>query len=339
MFVCKALVVNLMECRVALIPGFASSTKKPAWQEVIETLTTKGTINTPHYTDVIPLELYSEEGALNPASDYNINTPIFNPAYPDEKSLARKILSDLESALPGTEGKLHIIAHSTGGLVIRSILKWLLEPSNDGSYYIKNHRITSIVFLASPHRGTPVADKFFARLLHIGVETVFSSFGLAKSILQGSDLPVISFSDGEMAQLRTKSAFLQALNSDGMLIPGIKFINAVGSGGRRVNGWLLNRYLFGKSLFGLIPTFLFPSKNDGLVPINSALMKISEKEYSHVLSKSISPREEFLFNIYLPKIANQISHSELLLWQSYDPAKQYRDRIFDLLREDCESSE
>ncbi len=327
-----------MDYSVALIPGFASSTKKPAWLEVIDTLTKKGTQTTPYYKNVIPLELYSPEGYFNPASRYNINTPIFNPKAPEEDSLALKILRDLEEALPETEGRLHIIAHSTGGLVIRSILKWLLKPDSHGHYYVKKHRITVIVFLATPHQGTIVANKLFARITNIGVNTLFTAFGLAKTLLTSKqdkqEVRPHDFKYGEIDQLRVKSEFLKELNKDGMLVPGIKFINAVGSGGRKLLGWFLYRYLFGRYLFGFIPTFLFPVVNDGLVCKNTALMTCSSRERKRILAKHPGMSDAQLFNVFFPKVSDDVSHSDILFWQSHASTKLYRDMILSLLYED-----
>ena len=56
----------------------------------------------------------------------------------------------IESVAPKCQDKVNIIAHSLGGLLLRSYLKWCQDKDLD-------HHIDTTIYLGTPHKGTPKA--------------------------------------------------------------------------------------------------------------------------------------------------------------------------------------
>jgi pimeloyl-ACP methyl ester carboxylesterase len=65
---------------------------------------------------------------------------------PIEK-IAERIELEIEDAAESTDGKVHLIGHSMGGLIIRAVLK-NYRPSNLGR----------VIMIGTPNKGSPVAD-------------------------------------------------------------------------------------------------------------------------------------------------------------------------------------
>jgi triacylglycerol lipase len=97
------------------------------------------------------------------AQAHRIDVVIHRPPTPPTASLAvrARVLYDLiQDEVPADDGPIHLIGHSAGGLDAR----WLTSPVTvlEGVDDLPSvaERVTSVVCVSTPHRGTPLATLF-----------------------------------------------------------------------------------------------------------------------------------------------------------------------------------
>lgn len=221
-----------------------------------------------NYDQIIYYDLYKEEGETTEfarlfSGDYNIYDTTIGPESAgdiDDISFAKRLYDDLQSLLtpsPTAEGNyIDIVAHSMGGLVVRSMIKNFAK-----SNVIVGFKIDSVILLSTPNHGTRLAKlvtsiicpavsvsndiKKMAELINIDLED------LAKEVIKDA-FPVIGdayiniFWDGlkdvfdnQIFQMSPSSDFLDYLNSDDETPYYITWVTARGASNLDGN-WDLN---------------------------------------------------------------------------------------------------
>lgn len=157
---------------------------------------------------------------------------------------AQQLAAQIGRAFPG--GPIHIVAHSMGGLDARFLLSHNLEGLAS--------RVTTLSTIATPHRGTPLADLLAGpapqgpqRMVYDIVRDAMARLGCAA---------------GGLASLTTGAA--AAFNRDCLDVPGVQYFAYAGCGPRsyslRPSAWLIEK----------MAATADQRANDGLVSVASA---------------------------------------------------------------------
>ena len=123
------------------------------------------------------------------------------------KNRAARLAEQIQARFP--EGKVHIIAHSMGGLDSRYLLSKNLLGL-DG-------RVASLSTVSTPHRGSPVADLVLGLLPGIDGKVVRSALDHFASIQSGA-----------LEDLSTKAA--AQFNQENPDVPGVRYFSYFGMG-------------------------------------------------------------------------------------------------------------
>lgn len=73
---------------------------------------------------------------------------------------ARAAAAAIDSVAPGPEDRVHLIGHSTGGLDARLLLSPGVSLGTDLDVEHLTSRVRTVVSIATPHRGAPLASRF-----------------------------------------------------------------------------------------------------------------------------------------------------------------------------------
>ncbi len=80
------------------------------------------------------------------------------------RTRAARVLETMAATLPVRSGRAHLVGHSSGGLDVRLLMAPGVSLAGRVDVERFAHRVESVVTVATPHHGTPVAS-FFASLL------------------------------------------------------------------------------------------------------------------------------------------------------------------------------
>ncbi len=148
----------------------------------------------------------------------------FADAYPSAAQAYDQFLAETAALNPASPPPVVLIGHSRGGLIARQLLK------DKGS----QNRVTTMISLHSPHRGSTLADR--TESICEGLVGMFSSAGeeLKKQLLRaaGLDKEFRSFcetlntfvvTDGESRELSPNGPLIQGLAQGEVPLPGVKY--------------------------------------------------------------------------------------------------------------------
>lgn len=161
------------------------------------------------------------------------------------------------------EQRTHIIAHSQGGLDAR----FMLSPGNPNTVPANDlsGKIGSLTTIASPHRGSPIADLLLGRPFdHVlrRLEAFIHHPHLGEDFVRAG-LELIGLDSNALADLSTES--MNQFNQRFPDHPAVRYCSVAGAGRSRPPQ--TSRLLFG---FFLYIKSLTNEPNDGLVTVSSA---------------------------------------------------------------------
>ncbi|MFX0151309.1 MAG: esterase/lipase family protein, partial [Candidatus Hodarchaeota archaeon] len=109
------------------------------------------------YDRVSNLTYYSSKYGINFTRRYDLKTPIYKKNT--DQTLAHNLFVKICSVLKdyNEEVTIDIFAHSMGGLVTRSMIKYLSSEKDNG-IWIRNGLIRNIFLLGTPNYGTRLAQ-------------------------------------------------------------------------------------------------------------------------------------------------------------------------------------
>jgi hypothetical protein len=246
------------------------------------------------YDNVFNISYYSSKYGVNFSQPYDIKTSIY-----DEKTtqtLAHHFYTKICTELKNYDEKvsLDIFAHSMGGLVTRSMVKYLAKEKNN-SLWIKNGRIDKIFLLGTPNYGTRLAQ----RSINIPMDILITGLNLIFELPDGVTSDDLQLFKSQFMQMVPNSVFLNRLNQRSKNIEkSITWVTVRGLKWIKQLGWLpvvwqpfLFRKLWIDQHFPFIHVGVIP--NDGLVDAKRVPLK-------------------FATNLTVPSA----THMDLLNWKS-----------------------
>ncbi|MGH9404273.1 MAG: esterase/lipase family protein [Terriglobia bacterium] len=178
------------------------------------------------------------------------------------EGLRSQILAALANGTLDSAEKIHIIAHSMGGVDSR----YLLSPANEATTPANDvsPRVASLTTISSPHRGSPIADLVE---LKFGEEPAASGVlvevvkALKKGV--GEAMGHLGLSLDAVRDLTTTA--MQDFNQRYLDNPGVRYFSVAGAGRQGTRATALALVL----LYRYIQTRTGES-NDGIVTVSSA---------------------------------------------------------------------
>ncbi len=228
------------------------------------------------YDKVANLSYYSSKHGINFTRAFDLKTPIYNENT--DQTLAHNFFAQICSILKeyNEEVNLDIYAHSMGGLVTRSMVKYL-STEKDGGIWIRNGLITNIFLLGSPNHGTRLAQ----RSINIPLDILMTGLNLLLELPDDVTSEDWQLFKSQFMQMVPNSPFLKQLNRRSEIIEeSINWVTVRGMRWVRQLGWLplvWQPFLFRKFWIdrhfpffhiGIIP-------NDGLVDANRVPLKFA----------------------------------------------------------------
>ncbi|MHA2227420.1 MAG: esterase/lipase family protein [Candidatus Hodarchaeales archaeon] len=271
-----------------IVHGFAGKTG--FMDEIEETLR-----NPPYnkkYNQVENISVYNSPHGLDLSQPYDLVTPIYDENT--TQTLAHYFLSQICTVLEKLEKEenttLDIYAHSMGGLVTRSMVKYLL---NDKRFTAS---IKTIFLLGTPNKGTRLAQ----RTLNVSADIFMHGLNLLFELPHGGISEVDrQILNSQFMQMVPNSLFLRKLNKRSEIIE--KSINWVTVRGLKFTGQLgmfWQPFLFSRfwidRYFPFLHTGMIP--NDGFVEAQSVPLK-------------------YATNLTVPSA----THMDLLKWKTKQP--------------------
>jgi len=226
------------------------------------------------YDLVSNLSYYSSKYGINFTQPYDLKTPIFK--NDSNQSLAYHFFLQICSIIKdyNEEVDLDIYAHSMGGLVTRSMIKYLSEEKNNG-VWIKNGLIRNIFLLGTPNHGTRLAQ----HAINIPVDILMTGMNILLELpdeVTSEDLQILN---SQFIQMIPNSFFLKRLNQPSKnLEESINWITVRGLRWIGQLGWLpmvWQPFLFRKFWIDRHFPFLHVGviPNDGLVDASRVPLK------------------------------------------------------------------
>jgi hypothetical protein len=184
------------------------------------------------YHTVSNISYYSSKHGINFTRPFDLKTPIYK--RDTNLTLTHHLLEKVSSILRNYDEEvfLDIYAHSMGGLVTRSMIKYLSEVKNDG-VWIKNGLIRNIFLLGTPNHGTRLAKRSInipADMLLTGLNVLFE----LPTDVTSEDLQILN---SQFMQMIPNSAFLKQLNQSSknieqsinwVTVRGLKWVGQLG---------------------------------------------------------------------------------------------------------------
>ncbi|MCP3850351.1 MAG: alpha/beta hydrolase [Gammaproteobacteria bacterium] len=134
-----------------LVHGYHSSGKTWRANGITHILASKGWYDAGYFTPSGPY-LYDNQVPLNSHGKFLITAELPSEASVDRQAeLLSHYLNQITNNFPNQ--KIHLIAHSAGGLVARLSL-----VNNYNNESIKKYNITQLITIATPHLGSPIAN-------------------------------------------------------------------------------------------------------------------------------------------------------------------------------------
>ncbi len=275
-----------------LIHGFAGKTS--FMKEIEETLRVEPFNQI--YDSVSNISYYDSRHGIDFSRPYDLKTPIFDKN--SKQTLAHNLFNKISAEIFDCKENvfLDIYAHSMGGLVIRSMVKYLSlgvnQEKKNGSW-INNGLIQNIFLLGTPNHGTHLAQ----RLVMIPTDILISGLNFALEIpRQGITSEDFTIMNSQFMQMVPNASFLKDLNERQKdLDKSINWVTVRGLNSGGMLGFVWQPFLFRK--FWVNRHFPFLHKgmipNDGVVDADSVPLKDAT-------------------NLTVPKA----THMDLLKWKS-----------------------
>lgn len=255
------------------------------------------------YDRVFNISYYSSKYGINFSQPFDLKTPIYEKTT--NQTLAHNFLNQIYFCLKDyrEEINIDIYAHSMGGLVTRSMVKYLSEERDDG-IWIKNGIIRKIFLLGTPNHGTRLSQ----HSIDIPIDILMTGLNLMFELPDGLTSDDLQLFKSQFMQMVPNSTFLRQLNQSSksieelitwVTVRGLSWINQL--------GWLpvvWQPFLFRKFwVDGHFPFFhvgIIP--NDGLVDAKRVPLKFAK-------------------NLTVPSA----THMDLLCWKSKKSGRQVLD--------------
>lgn len=252
------------------------------------------------YDYVSNISYYSSKYGINFARPFDLKTPIYKKNT--EQTLSHNLFAKIRSILKDydEEVNLDIYAHSMGGLVARSMIRYLSKRKSDG-FWIRNGKIRKVFLLGTPNHGTRLAQ----HAINIPIDVLLTGLNLLLELpneVTSEDLEILN---SQFMQMIPNSYFLKKLNRQSKdLEKSIRWVTIRGLKWKRQLGWLpiVWQPFFFRTIrldrqFPFIHIGIIP--NDGLVDAKNVPLK-------------------FATNLTIPTA----THMGLLHWKSKSSGKQ-----------------
>ena len=227
------------------------------------------------YDRVANISYYSSKHGVNFTQPYDLKTPIYSSNT--DQTLSHHFFAQISSILKDFEEEvnLDIYAHSMGGLVTRSMVKYLAKERN-GGIWIRNGLINNVFLFGTPNHGTRLAQ----RSINIPVDILMTGLNLLLELPDDVSKEDWQLFKSQFMQMVPKSAFLKQLNQRSKFIEeSINWVTIRGMSWVRQLGWLpmvwqpFFRKFWIDSHFPFFHIGIIP--NDGLVEAKRVPLKFA----------------------------------------------------------------
>lgn len=159
------------------------------------------------YDKVANISYYSSKFGLNFTQPFDIKTPIYDETT--KQTLAYSLFTQISLILKEYDEEvfLDIFAHSMGGLVTRSMVKYLSKKKSTG-IWIKNGVINNIFLLGTPNWGTRLAQ----RAINIPADIIVTGLNILFELPDGITSEDLQILNSQFMQMVPNSSFLKQLN-------------------------------------------------------------------------------------------------------------------------------
>ncbi len=246
------------------------------------------------FDNIVLVDLYDSPKGLNFMRHPNILTPIHDPAF-GKKTLDQFVLfqilqhqNDIILSTGDKELDLYFFCHSLGGLVIRSVLQNLLQPTaigNDRVMYIGRGRVRAVITLGTAHQGAYLGRMFAS--LKMPLQGIFEMNKVVYGLLgKNAEKEAIPKKDISMNQFSKASNFIQSLNSSfDSISQGIIWISVAGTVTSPTEAIVPLTF---RKMLKDVP-------NDGVIEVNATILP--DFKHHHIL-------------------VDDCSHADLIRWKS-----------------------
>ena len=252
------------------------------------------------YDNVANISYYSSKYGLNFTQPFDLKTPIYDENT--KQTLAHHFFAQISRLLKAydEEVSIDIFAHSMGGLVTRSMVKYLSKKRSTG-VWIKNGIIKNIFLLGTPNHGTRLAQ----RAINIPADVIITGLNMLFELPEGVASEDIQLLNSQFMQMVPNSSFLKQLNIPSKDIEkSINWVTIRGLEWIRQLGWfpvVWQPFIFRKfwidGKFPFLHIGIIP--NDGLVDARRVPLK-------------------FATNLTVPSA----THMDLLNWKTKKSGRQ-----------------
>lgn len=264
------------------------------------------------YTRVSNLSFYSSKYGINFTRPYDLKTPIYKENT--TQTLTHHFFNQICSVFKdfNEEVDVDIFAHSMGGLVTRSMIKYLTKEEKTG-FWIQNGRVRNIFLLGCPNYGTRLAQ----RAINIPIDIMLTGLNILFELPEGVTSKDWLILESQFMQMIPNSSFLKQLNQHSKnMEEAINWVTVRGMKWNRQLGWLpmvWNPFLFRKFWINHHFPFLHIGviPNDGLVDAERVPLK-------------------FATNLTVPNA----THMSLLYWKSKKAGKQVLNLLKPIILKD-----
>lgn len=228
------------------------------------------------YDQVANISYYSSKYGLNFSQPYDLKTPIYDETT--KQTLTHNFFAQICLILKDYDEKvnLDIYAHSMGGLVTRSMVKYLSKEKSTG-IWIRNGLIKNIFLLGTPNHGTRLAQ----RAINIPADILITGLNLLFELPDGISSEDWQILNSQFMQMVPNSTFLKQLNEPSKSIEKtINWVTVRGLQWIRQLGWfpvVWQPFLFRKFRidrhFPFLHVGIIP--NDGLVDAKRVPLKFA----------------------------------------------------------------
>lgn len=228
------------------------------------------------YDKVANISYYSSKYGINFTQPFDLKTPIYDETT--KQTLAHNLFTQISLILKEYDEEvfLDIYAHSMGGLVTRSMIKYLSKKKSTG-IWISNGVIKNIFLLGTPNHGTRLAQ----RAINIPADIIITGLNLLLELPDGITSEDLQILNSQFMQMVPNSSFLRQLNKSSEDIEkSINWVTVRGLQWIRQLGWfpvVWQPFLFRKFWidhhFPFLHIGVIP--NDGLVDARRVPLKFA----------------------------------------------------------------
>ncbi|MFX1515047.1 MAG: esterase/lipase family protein [Promethearchaeota archaeon] len=266
------------------------------------------------YDEVANISYYSSKYGLNFTQPFDIKTPIYDETT--KQTLAHNFRKQIAQIIKAYDEEvfLDIYAHSMGGLVTRSMVKYLSKKKSTG-VWIKNGVIKNIFLLGTPNHGTRLAQ----RAINIPADIIITGLNLLLELPDGITSEDLQILNSQFMQMVPNSSFLKQLNKPSKETEkSINWVTVRGLQWIRQLGWfpvVWQPFLFRKfridHRFPFLHIGVIP--NDGLVDAHRVPLK-------------------YATNLTVPSA----THMDLLNWKTKKSGQQVLKLLKSIIQTDVE---